>query len=63
MNPSQPNKKPSIAGRCKTLGLSEYDDERILYEIKKLINSHKVGQPYSRNTLLRIKDLLERNRI
>lgn len=53
------NKKAGIAGRYKTLGLSNYGDERILAEIDSLIHRHEKKQPYSRNTLWRIKEIVD----
>lgn len=38
-------------------------DEELLFTISELIEEHTPGKPYARNTLLRIKDLLERSGI
>lgn len=58
------SKKKSLHRQSvETLNLSDNDDERIIAEITELINGHQKQQPYSRNVLLLIKDLLERNGI
>ena len=44
----------------ETLSLSGTGDEWIIAQVQMLINGHTDRQPYSRNTLLRIKDLIDR---
>lgn len=57
-------KKPQHQRSVETLGLSgdgmdSIADEKVLTEIQRLIAKHTKQQPYSRNTLLRIKELIE----
>jgi hypothetical protein len=53
------NKNSQHRRSVETLELSGIDDEAMLQRITKLINNHTPCQPYSRNTLLRIKDLIK----
>lgn len=53
------NKKSWLQRSVETLGLSNYGDERILAEIVQMIHWHSKRQPFSRNTLLRIRDKID----
>lgn len=54
------NKKNQHLRAVETLGISGNGDELTLAKIDKLIHNRQLGQPYSRNVLIRIQDVIER---